>query len=74
MVTHEDVLAALADIAQSTPPADIKLDVPLAKQGFDSLDIASLMFALESKYNKPIPPEKSARLRSILDITSFLNS
>lgn len=74
MVTHEDVLAALGEVAQSTTTAEIKLDVPLIRQGFDSLDIASLMFALESKYNKPIPPEKSARLRSIADITTFLNA
>lgn len=73
MVTHEDVLAAMEEAALSIPIADVKVDVPLVSQGLDSLDMATLMFALESKYNKVIPPEKSARLRTVSDIVSFLN-
>jgi acyl carrier protein len=74
MVTNEDVLQALEGIDVSTPITDIKVDVPLVSQGLDSLDMATLMLALESKYKKAIPPEKSARLRTIADIVSFLNA
>ena len=74
MVTKEDVLQALEGIDVSTPIADIKVDVPLVSQGLDSLDMATLMLALESKYKKAIPPEKSARLRTIHDIVAFLNA
>jgi acyl carrier protein len=74
MVTNEDVLQALEGIDVSTPIADIKTDVPLVSQGLDSLDMATLMLALESKYKKAIPPEKSARLRTIADIVAFLNA
>lgn len=74
MITNEDVLQALEGIDVSTPIADIKVDVPLVSQGLDSLDMATLMLALESKYKKAIPPEKSARLRTVKDIVAFLNA
>ena len=74
MITNEDVLQALEGIDVSTPIADLKADVPLVSQGLDSLDMATLMLALESKYKKTIPPEKSARLRTIQDIVAFLNA
>lgn len=74
MITNEDVLQALEGVDVSTPIADIKVDVPLVSQGLDSLDMATLLLALESKYKKAIPPEKSARLRTINDITAFLNA
>lgn len=74
MITNEDVLQALEGIDVSTPIADIKVDVPLVQQGLDSLDHATLMLALESKYKRSIPPEKSARLRTIKDIVAFLNA
>lgn len=74
MITNEDVLQALEGIDVSTPIAELKADVPLVSQGLDSLDMATLMLALESKYKKNIPPEKSARLRTIKDIVAFLNA
>lgn len=74
MVTNEDVLAAMEEAAISIAIADVKIDVPLVSQGLDSLDMATLMFALESKHSKVIPPEKSARLRTIADIVAFLNT
>jgi acyl carrier protein len=74
MVTKDDVLQALEGVDVSTPVADLKADVPLVSQGLDSLDMATLMLALESKYKKAIPPEKSARLRTINDIVAFLNA
>ena len=74
MITNEDILQALEGIDVSTPLADIKADVPLVSQGLDSLDMATLMLALETKYKKSIPPEKSARLRTIQDIVAFLNA
>ena len=73
MITNEDVLQALEGIDVSTPISEIKIDVPLVSQGLDSLDMATLMLALESKYGRPIPPEKSARLRTVKDIVAFLN-
>ena len=74
MITNEDVLQALEALDLSTPIADIKMDTPLVSQGLDSLDMATLFLNLESKYKKSIPPEKSARLRTVTDIVAFLNA
>ena len=73
MVTKEDVLQALDGIDIAIPIGDIRVGIPLAHQGLDSLDLAALMLALESKYNRTISPEKFARLRTINDIVTFLN-
>ena len=74
MVTNVDVLQALEGIDVSTPIADINVDVPLVKQGLDSMDMATLVLALESKYTKTILPEQAARLRTVSHIVAFLNS
>ncbi|MRG97802.1 acyl carrier protein [Polyangium spumosum] len=74
MVTHEDVLHTLEGADVSTPVADLKLDIPLISQGLDSLDMATVMLALEAKYNKAIRPEQASRLRTVADIVTFLNS
>lgn len=74
MVTAEDVLQALEGLDVSSRLPDIDVTAPLVTQGLDSLDIAMLMFALETRYKKTIPPEQSARLRTVLDIVAFLNT
>jgi acyl carrier protein len=74
MITVEDVLHI---VKESDLPVDAsKLDAgaPLVNQGLDSLDMATLMLALESKYKKAIPPEKAARLRTLTNIVEFLNA
>jgi acyl carrier protein len=53
--------------------SDFKPDVPLVTQGFDSLDVATLMLELERAYNKSIPVENVARLRTVDQIAAFLN-
>jgi acyl carrier protein len=74
MVTTEDILRTMETVKVLTPVADIDVKVPLVAQGLDSLDVATLMLALESKYNRTIPPEKAARLRTVADIAAFLNT
>ncbi len=74
MATDADVLRALEGLDLSTPIADIKVDVPLVAQGLDSMDVATLILAVESIHNKAIPPEQAARLRTVSDIVAFLNS
>jgi acyl carrier protein len=74
MVTQEDVIQTLAETDVSTPLTSLKADVPLVSQGLDSLDLATLMLALESKYKKIIPPEQAARLKTVGEIVDFLNA
>lgn len=73
MISNEDILSVLAGMEIAINVSKLKTDVPLVIQGLDSLDVATLMFELESKYQKPLPPEKSARLRTIEQIVEYLN-
>ena len=74
MVTTEDILRTMETVKVVTPVANIDVKAPLVAQGLDSLDVSTLMLALESKYNRTIPPEKAARLRTVADIAAFLNT
>ena len=73
MVTTEDVLRVARAADLPAAGSNLKADVPLVSQGFDSLDMATLMLELERAYNQAIPPEKAARLRTLDDIVAFLN-
>jgi len=74
MITQDDIMETLAGTDVSTPLTSLKSDVPLVSQGLDSLDMATLMLALESRYKKAIRPEQAARLRTVADIVEFLNA
>lgn len=74
MVTIEDILRTMeaADLPCSASKLDA--DLPLAKQGLDSLDLAELLLTVEKKYQRAIPVEQAARLRTLNDIVNFLNT
>jgi len=74
MITIEEIVQSLAEVELSTSIVGLKADVPLMKQGLDSLDMATALLALESKYEKPISPEDAARLRTLTDIAAYLNA
>ena len=74
MITNEDVLEAMVGVEISTPISALKVDVPLLSQGLDSLDLATVLLAVECKFDKPISPETAARLRTIVEISAYLNS
>lgn len=74
MITNDDVIQTMKTAELAAPIGHLEADVPLNSQGLDSLDIATALLALEAKYDKSIPPEKAARLRTISDITAYLNS
>lgn len=73
MVTTEDILRVVEAADLPVDVSKLEPGVPLANQELDSLDIATLMLAIESKYGKAIPPEIVARLRTLDDIKNFLN-
>jgi acyl carrier protein len=73
MVTTEDIRGIVETIELSAPVSNLQDDVPLVTQGFDSLDMATLLLELETKYKKAIPLEKAARLRTLKEIASFLS-
>ena len=76
MVTPDDVL----DIFREN---QIKIDIdkldhsdPLPDQGLDSLDIITVLFAIEERYNIKIPEKDidQGKLSSIHSIVKYLNS
>ena len=46
----------------------------LIDHGFDSMDIASIMLEIELTYQKKVSNEELTKLKTIEDITKYLNS
>lgn len=74
MVTIEDILRIVEESDLPVDASKLEAGAPLITQGFDSLDMATLMLAVESRYKKAIPPEQAARLRTLKNIVDFLNA
>lgn len=74
MITIDDIIRTMEGADLPATPANLKTDVPLVSQGFDSLDMATLLIALEARYKKTIPLEKAARLRTLEDLVAFINA
>ncbi|HSJ99768.1 MAG TPA: phosphopantetheine-binding protein [Kofleriaceae bacterium] len=52
----------------------LKPDVPLVRQGLDSLDMITLLHQVELAYDVVVSDERAAHLRTLDDIVAFLNS
>lgn len=74
MITVDDIIRAMEGADLPSIPDGVKPDVPLVHQGFDSLDLATLMLTLEGQFKKTIPVESTQRLRTLEDIAAFLNA
>lgn len=74
MVNSEDILQLLDSKEIRVPKSQLKEDVPLVHQGIDSLEIATLLFRVEDKFNVSIPTDVVGQLHSLCDIKKFLNS
>ncbi|MFD1745537.1 acyl carrier protein [Rhizobium helianthi] len=46
---------------------------PLERQGLDSLDMTTFLFAIEGEFGTPIPTAKVSSLRTLEDIEKFLD-
>ncbi|WP_042444079.1 phosphopantetheine-binding protein [Azospirillum sp. B510] len=46
---------------------------PLEGQGLDSLDLSTLLFAVEEAFGRRIPTDRVSSLRSIDDIAAFID-
>ncbi|XXX73395.1 acyl carrier protein [Sorangium sp. So ce134] len=74
MVTTEDILRIIETTDLPASASALRADAPLVAQGLDSFDVATLILAVESKYQKAIPPERVAQLRTLQDIVDYLNA
>lgn len=73
MIQNEDIVRVLVEMDAGIDASKLKADVPLISQGLDSLDMATLMFELETKYQTSLAPENAAKLRTIEQIVNYLN-
>lgn len=74
MVTSTDILELLDPYLVRIPKEMISDDLPLVQQGLDSLDMATLLFEVEGKFDVLIPTNVVGHLRSLRDISEFLNA
>ncbi len=51
----------------------IKDDLPLVKQGVDSLDMFTIFLKIEENFNIKIPDKDTDRLKTINDIVDYIN-
>jgi acyl carrier protein len=73
MITTEDILHLVDAAELSVHSAQLELTTPLSNQGFDSLDVATLMVEVETRYKILIPSEKMSHAWSVKDLVDFLN-
>ena len=74
MITHADILRIVDATDLPVTAARLEVDAPFVAQGLDSLDVATLMVAVETRFQKVIPEDQLGRLRSVTDIVNFLNA
>jgi acyl carrier protein len=74
VITSQDVVELIAAAAIEVDTANLRDDVDLFGQGFDSLDMANLALRIEERYGIDIRPEQSIRLRTIKDYVDFVNT
>ena len=76
MISVEEVVEIIKDTVPTVEMAMIDKSAPLREQGFDSLDMISIIFAIEERLNLKIQEEdiESGKLSSILNIHTYINS
>ena len=76
MVTPDDVLDIFRENQIKIDIDELDHSAPLPDQGLDSLDIITILFAIEERYNIKIPEEDidQRKLSSIDSIVKYLNS
>jgi acyl carrier protein len=62
--THDAVLAIIAEEAR-IDPEKLKPEATLASLGIESLDVVSVLFAIEDKFGVDIPHEAIASIETL---------
>ncbi|CAB3664915.1 acyl carrier protein [Achromobacter aegrifaciens] len=73
-VTHDDIIAAIRQAEVVESPEKLRTNMKLTDQGIDSLDMFSVMLAVQEKYGIEISDDDADRLTSIEEITEYLNA
>jgi len=72
--TVEIVKDAILEAEILNEVADLKNDVLLSEQGFDSLDLVNVYMILENKFGIKIPDADLGQLLTINQIIAYLNA
>ncbi len=59
--------------SEETVVASLRPDVPLLRQGVDSLDFPSFVAVLEERFGLTIPEAEAWELRTLDDFVAYLN-
>jgi len=75
MITTQDFIDIMKKIEIKADLDHLDPDSPLSDQGIDSLDMISILFALEERYGVKIPEEEisEGRLSTMKTIIEYLN-
>lgn len=71
MVSSGDVSKLLQEMGFKL--GELDEEIPLVKQGLDSLDVVTLVLEVEKTYGVKVPQDKVETLRSLKSIADFLN-
>lgn len=72
MNTQDKLIDIIKQNFPSVNAAKLDINLPLEQQGLDSLDMTTLLFAVEGAFGQAIPTAKVSALRSLQDIAAFL--
>jgi len=73
-VTVEDIVKVIQQTNVVEDPDKLRRDIKLTDQGIDSLDMFSVILALQEQYQIEISDEDVDRLHTIEDLQTYLNS
>jgi len=73
-VRPEEILAWIQESGINTEIGEEDFTTPLSDLGVDSLDFFSILEVLEAKSAISIPDDAANQLRSIQDLTDFINT
>jgi acyl carrier protein len=75
MVSAKDILSIMEENEINVELEELDHTVSLSEQGLDSLDVVTILFAIEEKFRIKIPEEdiNEGKLSSVNAIVSYIN-
>jgi acyl carrier protein len=75
MVSTKDILSIIHNIEINIDRKQLDFSMPLSEQGLDSLDMTSILFAIEEKFEIKISEAdiEEGKLTSIDGMVSYIN-
>ena len=71
MLTESQVRSLVASVKEGVDAHSLPLDADFSDSGFDSLDVASILLALQETHGIEVPAGQEADIKSMQDIIDF---